>query len=542
MKNVFFLYCLVTSFSVFSQEDAWVYFNTKVNAQYYYNNPLQMLSQRALDRRSTQGIALDIKDIPLHQPYIDQISEATGITVMAKSKWLNALHIRGTQTNIAALTSLSFVEKVVYANHSLNPSGRVASKTQKANKTDKFQEFKINFNYGTSATQVQMLNAHILHQQNHTGQGKIIAVMDSGFPGVDTTTPFQRLRDNNLILGGYNFVNDNANPYVGFQHGTQTLSNMGGYEDGQLIGTAPDAKYYLFVTEDYASENPIEESNWVEAAEMADSLGVDIISTSLGYYGYDNPNYSYTYSDMNGVTSFISQGASIAFTRGMICVTSAGNSGNSINPLNRYISAPADTANTLTVGAVNAVEVKTGFSSIGPSFDGRLKPDVMALGASATVAFETGVIGTNNGTSFSCPILAGGVASLWSAFPSKTNSEIVQLVKASSDRFSNPNNNYGYGIPDFQVAMNLALGTPEFNSNLVLNIYPNPTSDFIIVTSPDFLIGKQIKLYNNLGQLVQQTSIENKNQRISIQSLGTGIYFYNISSFEKTIQGKIIKQ
>jgi serine protease AprX len=539
MKKIFFLFMLSITFSAFSQEDAWVYFNAKPNSQYYYDNPLQMLSQRALDRRTTQNITIDFKDVPLHQPYINQISAATGITVMAKSKWLNALHIRGSQTNIAALLALSFVQKIVYANHSLNPASRIAQRNQKNTKIDKFQESLVNYNYGSSNTQVQMLNAQILHQQNFTGAGKIIAVMDSGFPGVDTTSPFQRLRDNNLILGGYNFVNDNNNPYTGFQHGTQTLSNMGGYVDGQLVGTAPDAKYYLFVTEDFATENPIEESNWVEAAEMADSLGVDVISTSLGYFGYDNATYSYTYNDMNGLTSFISQGASIAFTRGMICVTSAGNSGNSSEP---HIATPADTANTLTVGAVNSAEVKTGFSSIGPTFDGRQKPDVMALGASATVATQTGTISTNSGTSFSCPILAGAVASLWSAFPNKTNEEIIQLVKASSDRYSSPDNLYGFGIPDFQLALNLVLSNPGFENTSIFNVFPNPTSDYVTISCPDNLFGNTLKFYNNLGQLILEQKIEYKNQNISLQSLASGIYYYNISSTEKAIQGKIVKK
>jgi serine protease AprX len=539
MKKIFILFIISITFSAYSQEDAWVYFNAKPNAQYYYDNPLQMLSQRSLDRRTTQNIVIDIKDVPLHQPYIDQITVATGITVMAKSKWLNALHIRGSQTNIAALSTFSFVQKIVYANHSLNPAARVAQRNQRNTKIDKFQESLVNFNYGNSNTQVQMINAQILHQQNFTGAGKIIAVMDSGFPGVDTTSPFQRLRDNNLLLGGYNFVNDNANPYTGFQHGTQTLSNMGGYVDGQLVGTAPDAKYYLFVTEDFATENPIEESNWVEAAEMADSLGVDVISTSLGYFGYDNANYSYTYNDMNGVTSFISQGASIAFTRGMICVTSAGNSGNSSEP---HIATPADTANTLTVGAVNAAEVKTGFSSIGPSFDGRQKPDVMALGASATVATQTGAISTSSGTSFSCPIMAGAVASLWSAFPNKTNTEIVQLVKASSDKYLNPDNLYGFGIPDFQVALNIALSNPEFENTSIFNIFPNPTSDYLTISSPDNILGSILKFYNNLGQLILEEKIDYKSQNISLQSLANGIYYYNISTSGKIIQGKIVKK
>ncbi|TGD59082.1 S8 family serine peptidase [Flavobacterium humi] len=537
MKRILLFVFGLISISSFSQEDAWIFFNAKPNAQYYYDNPLQMLSQKALDRRTAQNIALDIRDVPLHQPYIDQITASAGITVLAKSKWLNALHIKGTQANINALTVLSFVDHVQYANHSLNPGGRKSVTTGKTKPSNKFLDIQANYDYGTSANQVQMLNAHILHQQNYTGAGKIIAIMDAGFPGVNTTTPFQRLRDNGLILGGYDFVHDSPDPYTGYQHGTQVLSDMGGYVSGQLVGTAPDAHYYLFITEDVSSESPLEESNWVEAAEMADSLGVDVINTSLGYFTYDNPNYSYTYDDMNGTTSFVSRAADIAFTRGMICVTSAGNSGSTVNP---HIAVPGDAALNLTVGAVNAAEVKGGFSSIGPSFDGRIKPDLMAMGVAAVVATQTGSIGTNNGTSFASPILAGAITSFWSAFPTKTNAEIVRIIKESADRFTAPNNNYGYGIPDFQLALNRALSAPSFTQEK-FNVYPNPASDFVTVTCPGESLGSEIVVYNSIGQIIFRQNLNAFIQYIPVKNWSSGIYHYAIASAGKKQNGKIIK-
>lgn len=534
---LFFVFLLTTA--AFSQEDAWVYFTDKPMAQSYFDNPLTMLSQRALDRRTTQGIALNIQDPPIHQAYIDQVTAATGITVKAQSKWLNALHIRGSQTDIAALSVLPFVNRIQYANHSLNPGGRQMPQTgQTTQRINKFQETQEDYNYGGSLVQVQMLNANWLHQQDFTGTGKVIAVMDAGFPGVNTELPFQRLRDNNLILGGYDFVNRVANPYTGFQHGTQVLSNMGGYADNQLIGTAPNAQYYLFITEDTNSENPVEESNWVEALEMADSLGVDVVNTSLGYFTYDNPAYSYVYDDMDGQTSFASRGAAIAFSKGMICVTSAGNSGGTSNP---HISVPADAATTVTVGAVNNSEIKAVFSSIGPSFDGRIKPDLMAMGVGATVATQTGAIATNNGTSFAGPILAGAVASFWSAFPNKTNAEIVQLVKASADRFTNPNNDYGYGIPDFQLAYNNALLSTSAFSKKGYSLYPNPAQNQITIAFADAISSAEIAFYNNLGQLVLQKAIEN-HQAIALDNLDTGIYFYKITFDTVSETGKLIKK
>jgi len=539
MKKALLFFVFILTTAAFSQEDAWIYFVDKPLAQSYIDNPLSMLSQRALDRRSAQGIALNAQDAPIHQIYIDQVTAATGITVKAQSKWLNALHVRGSQTDISAISGLPFVSRIQYANHSLNPGGRQLSQTsQSTQRIDKFQETQENYNYGGSNVQVQMLNANWLHQQNFTGTGKVIAVMDAGFPGVNTELPFQRLRDNNQILGGYDFVNRVSNPYTGYHHGTQVLSDMGGYVDGQLIGTAPDAQYYLFITEDTASENPVEESNWVEALEMADSLGVDVVNTSLGYFTYDNPAYSYVYDDMDGQTSFSSKAADIAFSKGMICVTSAGNSGATAN---QHIGVPADAATTLTVGAVNSSEVRANFSSVGPSFDGRIKPDLMAMGVGATVATQTGTIATNNGTSFAGPILAGAVTSFWSAFPNKTNAEIVQLVKASADRFASPDNNYGYGIPDFQLAYNNALLSTSTFSKKGFSIYPNPAQNQIAITFTETISRAEITFYNNLGQLVLQKVIEN-NQTIALDNLNSGIYIYKITFNNISETGKLVKK
>lgn len=539
MKTNLLYLVFLLSISAFSQEDAWVYFKDKPNAQAFYDAPLSSLTQRSLDRRNTQGIALDIKDVPLHQPYVDQIAASTGITVLAKSKWLNMLHIQGTQTDISALTLLSFVDHVQYANHSLNSVVRIDNPTQnqKVNKVDKFQEVLVNYNYGNSLNQVQMLNCHILHQQNYTGAGKVVAILDAGFPGVNTATPFASLRNRGLILGGYDFVNNSTNFYTGNSHGTNVLSTMGANATN-LIGTAPDAAYYLFITEDAIPEGPIELSNWVEAAEEADRLGVDVINSSLGYFDFDNPAYSFTYAQMNGQVSVAARAVDIAFSRGMICVTSAGNSGGSAEP---HIATPADATLNVTVGSVTSTEVLSGFSSIGPSSDGRIKPDLMAKGTAAVVARPDGTIATSNGTSFSSPILAGAITSFWSAFPNKKNSEIVQLVRASADRYASPNNQYGYGIPDFQAALNTALSVSEFDVN-AFHLYPNPTNDFVTISNANYLIGSEIVFYNNLGQIVLRKNILNQVQNISLESLNSGIYYYNIASAEKTLKGKIVKQ
>lgn len=539
MKKIVLFLLLISSFLGFSQEDAWVYFTDKPDFATYLANPLTMLTQKSLDRRTAQNIALDIKDVPISPSYITQITNATGITVMVKSKWLNALHIRGSVTDIQQLSTLSFVNSIQFANATLNANASEKSaSTVNIEAVNKTLETQINFAYGNSNNQIQMLGGDLLHQQNFTGTGKTIAVLDAGFPGVDTAAPFQRLFTNNLLLGGYDYVNQSTNFYTGGTHGTLVLSTMGGYVENSLVGTAPDASYYLFITEDVNSENPVEESYWVEAAEEADRLGVDIINTSLGYFGYDNPNYSYTYEDMNGVTSFISRGADVAFSRGIICVTSAGNSGSTANP---HISVPADAINTLAIGAVNAAGLYTSFSSIGPSFDGRVKPDVVAQGVQAVVSDPSGNIGTANGTSFSGPITAGMVACLWQALPTKTNAEIIQIIKESASIFANPTPQLGYGIPNYNTALSTALGINVIKKDSFL-LYPNPVKDVLNINTTDFSPDTTLLVYSSLGQKVLETKAISAQFSVPVSQLPSGVYFCKISSGKLNTTKTFIKQ
>ncbi|MEL1254445.1 S8 family serine peptidase [Flavobacterium sp. DGU38] len=532
-KHYAFLFLLISTV-MFSQEEAWVYFNAKPNAQTYLDSPLLMLSQRALDRRTNQNIALNFSDVPLETTYVNQVKASTGITIMAQSKWLNALHIRGTQVNINALKIFAFVDKVVFADKSLNLTGKKAAET-KISQTGEKLNTTVNYNYGSSANQIQMLNGHVLHQQNFTGTGKIIAVMDAGFPGVNTAQPFQRLRDNNLILGGYDFVSRNTNFYAGGNHGTMVLSTMGGYKENALVGTAPDASYYLFRTEIDAEENPVEESLWVEAAEKADSLGVDIITTSLGYFAdRDNSRYNYTYSDMNGVTTFISRGAEIAFSKGIIVVASAGNEGGQTE---KHIGGPADAVSVIAVGAVSAAKSRSSFSSIGPSYDKRIKPDVMAQGETVVISDTSGNIGTSQGTSFSCPIMAGMIACLWQAFPEKTNQEIRNMVMQSSDKYLTPDNNYGYGIPNFGTTLEV-----DSFVNSDFKVYPNPASTHITFSFLNEINDAVVSVYSVLGQKVLDKKITEQNSVISVESLKSGLYFYIINAGDLHKTGKIIKQ
>lgn len=535
MRYNFTFLLLLLSITVFSQQEAWVYFNAKPNAQLFFNNPLTELSQKALDRRTNQNIALDFTDAPLETSFVDQIKASTGITVMAQSKWLNALHIDGTQANINALKLLSFVQKVDFADKTLNVAGKKVSETGTSQTLDKLKT-TIDYSYGNSASQIQMLNGQVLHQQNFTGEGKIIAVLDAGFPGVNTAQPFENLRNNNRILGGYDFTTRNSNFYTGDDHGTLVLSTMGGYKENSLVGTAPNASYYLFITEIDAVEVPLEESLWVEAAEKADALGVDIITTSLGYFGdRTEPRYNHTYSDMNGITTFISRGAEIAFSKGIVVLASAGNEGAKSEP---HIGSPADAVSVLAIGSVTSSKAKSSFSSIGPSFDGRIKPDIMAQGTASVISNTNGIIGTANGTSFSCPIMAGIVACLWQAFPSKTNKEIRQMILESSDRYTTPNNNYGYGIPNFGST----LGVENFKNSTAFSVFPNPAKTDISFSFSEQNDKASVVIYSVLGQKLIEKEITNENPVLSVQALKSGLYFYTFDAEGLHKTGKIIKQ
>jgi hypothetical protein len=530
-----FLLLLNISFSL-AQQDAWVYLTDKENVASSIANPITILTQEAIDRKAAHSVAIDERDVPVNENYITQLKAQTGITVMAKSKWFNAVHVRGTETDINALLALTFVDSIDFADNSLN--ARLSDSYQHQDKFDT-EDALINFNYGNALNQIEMFNGDELHIQDYTGQGMTVAVLDAGFPNVNTMSSFQRLRDAGGLLGGYDFVNRTPISHTEHYHGTVVLSTMAGYIQDQYVGTAPDAQYYLFRTEDASSENPVEESYWVEAAERADSLGVDVINTSLGYTTYDNANYSYSPSNMNGTTAFISKGATIAFEKGMLLVNSAGNSGSSSWLV---VGTPADSPGVLTVGAVDANGNYASFSSIGSSDQTVQKPDVVAQGQASYVIDPSDNITTSNGTSFSSPILAGGVVCLWQALPTLTNAEIMQLVRESASQYSSPDYYLGFGIPDLFQALNNGLSVDDFPEQTIeLNIFPNPVSDRIYSTIPsDDVVN--ISIFDVLGKLVKSGIMTVDDNSISVQNLSKGIYIAKIQSngVSKTI--KLIKE
>jgi serine protease AprX len=540
VKKLLLLFTFLISLQFFTQEDAWVYLKDKPGFEVYLANPLTMLSQRALNRRARQKIEVDAIDVPLDNCYYSQIESASGIAVLAKSKWLNAIHIFGLQEDISNLiTNFSFIESIEFANDGLNAKGELIKHSSQSNHQNKFAQMPADYNYGVAETQFTMLKGDFLHQEGFTGTDMHIAVIDAGFPNVDQLQAFQKIRDNNQILGGYDFVNRNENFYSGSNHGTNVLSDISGYINGAFVGTAPDASFYLFITEDTAIEVPLEESLWVEAAERADSLGVDVINTSLGYTTFDNSNYNYSYADMDGKTAFISRGAEIGASRGMILVNAAGNSGSNSW---KYIGAPGDAASVFTVGAVDAFEDIASFSSFGPTSDGRVKPDVAAQGENVFVIdHQTGVPKPSNGTSFSSPMIAGVITCFWQATPSLTSIQVMQQIRESADRYTIPDEQYGYGIPDFKIAYEAVLNANKQNFINTTSIYPNPVSaSFALKMNRNDFNGVHVEIFNLLGkQVYEERNL--KSSILNISVLNSGIYILKIISGKSQKTIKLVK-
>ncbi len=472
-----------------------VEFTDKNNTPFSLSNPGDYLSPRAIQRRTNQGIAIDSTDLPVNQAYINGVLSIGG-SLLTVSKWFNCITIAVADTTIiSSLQALPYVNSVVRT----YPPGGI--KTQKANRpklknTQSFDDFipqnynmlaasqsgevfsMKSINYGLGFTQANMIGIDYLHALGYTGDGMIIAVLDAGFYNVNTLNVFDSIRLNGKILGTRDFVNPGNDVYLQSTHGMAVLSIMGGNLPGQLVGTAPHASYWLLRTEDANTEFRIEEDNWIAGAEFADSAGADVLNTSLGYTEFWDPAMNYTYADMNGNTARITKGANMASSKGMFCVNSAGNSG--LTPW-KYIGAPADGFDILAVGAVNSNGSYASFSSIGPSYDNRVKPNVAAMGEGTSVVYTSGTIGPGNGTSFSGPVVAGAVACLWQANPSLTNVQLKSFIEQSASLYPGYDTLVGYGIPNFAAAHILVSKGEIPEDDPVILVYPNPFDDEIFV-------------------------------------------------------------
>jgi len=507
-----------------------VFFGDKLGTPYSIEQPEDFLSERAIMRRVDQNIPITEEDLPVNPEYIDDVRELGELEVIYSLKWFNAILIETQDPEVIGL--IEELDEVIgtQISHVIEDGHPVEVLTDK---TISFP--KNNYSYGPSFNQINMINGIPLHEAGYTGEGVWVGVFDGGFSFANQDLSLQALMNSDRVLGTKNFVDGNDDVYQRSTHGSYVLSTMAGNLEDSLIGTAPDASYLLCITEDVQVERRIEEANWAAAAEYADSVGIDVINTSLGYTLFDSDEESYTYEDLDGSTTIITRASNIAAEKGMLVVTSAGNSGNS--PW-FYIGAPADGDNVLAVGAVRPDETIASFSSRGPRVDGAVKPNIVAQGQATVLANLGDGIRTANGTSFSSPVIAGMAASLWQAVPQATSQELFDAIEQSAHLYQNPNDSLGYGIPDFQVALvelqNIT-GTEDMSSmQNDLTIYPNPLTEGEMLTFkvPEGF-GSQItlELFDITGKMVMNRRIPAYDGLAGLQSmpfLNNGFYLVSI--------------
>ena len=447
-KLISFLAIALLATGASAQQDTLKYrisLKDKAATEYSLKKPEKYLSAKAIERRRKQNLPIDSTDLPVCRKYIDEIRKQ-GVKIVVTGKWDNFVTVSCNDTTlidrIAALPFVLSTEKVWISPGAGKPS--MATERDSVLNQPTIHSDSI---YGRAITQIQMSNGDKLHEAGFKGQGMTIAVIDAGFHNVDKITAMQNIR----ILGTKDFVNQQADIFAESSHGMSVLSCIGMNRPDIMTGTAPEASFWLLRSEDEYSEHLVEQDYWSAAVEFADSVGVDVINTSLGYYSFDDKSKNYKYRDLDGRHALMSRQASHIADKGMILVCSAGTSGAGSW---KKITPPGDADNVLTVGAIDKRAVLATFSSVGNTADHRVKPDVVAVGVGSDVIRTDGNQGRANGTSFSSPIMCGMVTCLWQACPTLTAKEVIELVRRSGDRAGFPDNIYGYGVPDMWKAYN----------------------------------------------------------------------------------------
>jgi serine protease AprX len=520
----------------FSQVNRYmVFFKDKNGSPYSTERPGDFLSEKAIARRVKQGLEISLQDIPVNHNYVSQV-RSTGANVFFQSKWFNGVLVQCNANLRATIAALPFVDRVdlVAPGQKLIPSGGRRKFTLKR-KVDGVE----------TEGQLKMLGIDEMHQKGLKGEGITIALLDAGYIGVNTTQPFKHLFEQQKLNEdvSYDFVGNTGNVFQYDDHGTEVLSVIAGEIPDAFTGGAGEADFQLYVTEDAYSEYRIEEYNWVFAAERADSAGVDIINSSLGYYDFDDATMNYTKAQMDGNTAVVSKAAQWAADRGILVVVSAGNEGNI--PSWRIITAPADAKDVLAVAGVNAQRERSPSSSIGPSADGRTKPDVAALGVNVRTVKSSGNIGATSGTSLAAPLITSLAAGVWQLYPDLSNLELMALIKASASRTNMPDNFVGYGIPNFRAIVN-------YNDTVVQNspfaVFPNPATDTVFVRplDPETSSTARIELFSSLGARIGEATTSfswlDRRYQADISKLHRGYYYIRVWFEGKRYVFKILKE
>ena len=505
-------------------------FKDKNNTPFSINHPSAFLSAKSIERRNKQNISIDETDLPIPPRYIDSVRLAGNVIILNQSKWLNQVCIETQDSSaLSRINRLPFVKNsnpvkrvsnagIISKNKFTEQINKVSNPASPLNPTDEYS-------YGNSLDQIKIHDGQYLHNAGFHGEGMLIAIIDAGFFHYQSLSAFDSVIINHQVIDTYDFVANKVSVNEENSHGMQCFSIIAANIPGQLVGSSPKANFLLYRSEDVSSESPVEEQYWIAAAEKADSIGADVITTSLGYNTFDNPAFDYTYADMDGRTTMIAKASSLAAKKGMILLAAAGNEGADSW---HFISTPADAENIITVGAINSSGTPAPFSSFGPSADGRVKPTVASVGVATAISSVNGSIVSGNGTSFATPNMAGLVTCLWQAFPEFTNFEIIDAVKKSSNNYSSPDNRTGYGIPNFKTAYQL-LNTERIRrittilDDKKIKLFPNPFRKKITVLINPETSGKAfVSLYDISGKLYFSKEIllrKSEPQQIDLENL-----------------------
>lgn len=538
------------STDLFSQDRYAVFFKFKPQSALSLSNPKAFLTQKALDRRTRENLQADSLDLPVSEKYLTQVLPLTR-DFLYTSKWLNAAIVVTDEAKAKTIQALPFVDRVelVAKGFLLRPGARLLPgetslyfDSTKIHPKWKLRESEVQSN--AYDFQNQLIGIDKMHQAGFTGKGITVAVFDAGFPGMKTASSFAHLFSKNQVIGQKDFVRPWRTEVFGeHPHGVNVASLIASNEQAKLVAGAYDANFIFVITEEVATEYRIEEFNWVRAAEYADSLGVDVINSSVGYIDFDDPATTYTKQQLDGKTTYITRGATIAAKKGILVVNSVGNYGGAgVSSL----IAPADAEGIISVGSVTTTSTVSSFSSRGPTADGRIKPELVAFGQSAVLIRENGAVGTGQGTSFSAPQVAALAAGLWQARPEWKKEQLILNLLRSASQYDKPDNNLGYGIPNFSKAYLgeiLNIGSEEKQA---IGIYPNPlTNDLLTI---GFGVNKELELKVIdvagrvvAGQVLLRDSKESPFQ-VDLGKLQPGLYILQLTDGLQVSRTKLIKK
>lgn len=539
-SKVILLLLLVMSTAVsWAQKDRYmVFFKNKSGTPYSVADPAAFLSPAAIERRVKHDVQITAQDLPVNPAYINGVKDA-GAEVYFTTRWLNGLLVQAEDDVIIQVEALPFVDRVelVAPQARLAPRGRIrVNERRKGTKT-------------SAATNVQlnMIGLTDMHSDNIRGEGVTIAILDSGFEGVDVTAPFSHIFQEGRIdlQASRDFVYNSDNVFQYDDHGTEVFSVIAAFQPGEFTGGAYKASYQLYITEEVPTEYRIEEYNWLFAAERADSAGADIIQSSLGYYDFDGASMDYLKSQMDGATAVVSKAAKWAADRGIIVVVSAGNEGNVSWQI---ITAPADVENVLAVAAVDANLRRSNSSSTGPTSDQRIKPDVAALGVGTSVIESSGSPGRSSGTSLAAPLITSLAAGVLQKYPAATNLEILDAIRKSASQSAKPDNFIGYGVPHFRAVVNYLEAIAQDND---FEVFPNPFSegtDSLIIRprDPGQLGDCTIELIASDGREVFNASPRfswlNNQYSPALANLLPGVYYLKIYANGRKYTYKLVRK